>query len=135
MSVMMPRQVSTTQTAQKQRQVPVIQKVLRTAVVPQVQHGARLRRRRLLQWSRPFHKSGFRNELWSRSQTCQWSRNSRQVPDTTPQGRIPQRTVEIQCQSQLTPVATQNGSEYATGEVSEKSVAFSQAEADPDGAV
>ena len=65
-SVMRPRQVSTTQAAQKQRQVPVIQKVLRTTEVPQVQHGARLRRS-----SRWFHRSGFRIELWSRSQTCQ----------------------------------------------------------------
>ena len=34
MSVMMTRQVSTTQVAQKQRQVPVIQKVLRTTQGP-----------------------------------------------------------------------------------------------------
>ena len=65
-SVMMSRQVSTTQTAQKQRQVPVIQKVLRTAEVPQVQQIEEEETVAVV-----FHKSGFRDELWSRSQTCQ----------------------------------------------------------------
>ena len=53
--------------------------------------------------------------------------------DTCPT-RLRRRAVEIQHQSQLTPVSTQKGSEYATGEVSEKSVAFSLAHADSDGA-
>ena len=56
------------------------------------------------------------------------------MPVETPQEQVPQRTVELQHQSQLIPVSTQKGSEYATGEVSEKSVAFSQGKADPDGA-
>ena len=48
----------------------------------------------------------------------------------TPQQRGPQRTVELQHQPQLTSVFTQKGSEYAIGDVSEKSAALSQAKAD-----
>ena len=110
-----------------QRQVLVIQRVQRTVDVPLVQYIDRI-------VDVPVVKLRQALPIQTVQKTLQRLHRAVHVPVETSRERVQQRTVEFEHQSHLALTFSQKDFERETDEVSEKSAAVPQANADSDGA-